>query len=96
MRFRFHPDALAEFQQAAIYYEEQESGLGERFIEIIDSAVANVVQNPKMWPVIEEPVRRKLTRVFPYAILFAENENYILIIAVMHCRQDPDYWKSRI
>lgn len=96
MRFRFHPDALAEFQQAAVYYEEQETGLGERFIEIVDSAVANVVRNPKMWPVIEDPVRRKLTKIFPYAIIFAENENYILILAVMHCHQDPDYWKSRI
>lgn len=31
MRVEFHPEALAEFRAAAEYYEQQQTGLGERF-----------------------------------------------------------------
>jgi hypothetical protein len=31
MNFRFHPEALQEFEQAVLYYEERQAGLGERF-----------------------------------------------------------------
>jgi hypothetical protein len=34
----FHPDALAEFQAQAIYYEERSAGLGVRFAEQVEAA----------------------------------------------------------
>jgi hypothetical protein len=41
-------------------------------------------------------IRRYLTRVFPYAILYSIEADYILIMAVMHCHREPGYWKNRI
>jgi hypothetical protein len=35
----FHPDALAEFQAQAIYYEERSAGLGVRFAEQVEAAI---------------------------------------------------------
>jgi toxin ParE1/3/4 len=34
--------------------------------------------------------------VFPYAVLFSIEEDYILIVAVMHCRREPGYWRNRV
>jgi toxin ParE1/3/4 len=48
------------------------------------------------WRVIEEDVRRCLTRVFPYAVLYTIETDFILIVAVMHCSREPGYWKSRV
>ena len=48
------------------------------------------------WPVIKDPVRRCLTRKFPYGILDAIEEDYILIVAVMHSSRKPEYWQERI
>lgn len=47
MRVEFHPEALAEFRAAAEYYETQQTGLGERFANAVEAAVAHIVAAPK-------------------------------------------------
>ena len=51
---------------------------------------------PKRWRVIEEDVHRCLTRIFPYAILYTIEQDFLLIVAVMHCSREPGYWKLRL
>jgi hypothetical protein len=41
MRVEYHPEALAEFREAAIYYESRQRGLGGRFIGAVESSVVN-------------------------------------------------------
>lgn len=96
MRIEFHPEALAEFRNAAEFYENQQLGLGSRFTNAIDSAITRIGESPTSWRVIEEDVRRYLTKVFPYAVLYSIEDNYILIVAVMHCHREPGYWRSRL
>ena len=97
MRHEFHPEALQEFEDAAHYYADCQEGLDLRFVAAIDAAIRQIVAAPERWRIFEEDVRRYVTRVFPYAILYAiEPEGYILIIAVMHCRREPGYWKHRV
>jgi len=96
MRFEFHPEARLEFLDAVSYYESHQSGLGERFIQSVYSAIAGINENPEAWAEIEQDVRRKLTRVFPYALLYTIEPENILIVAVMHCHKEPGYWRSRL
>jgi hypothetical protein len=49
-----------------------------------------------LWRVFEEDIRRYLVRVFPYAILYSVEDDYVLIIAVMHLSREPGYWKDRL
>lgn len=35
-------------------------------------------------------------RVFPYAVLYSIEDDFILIVAVMHCSREPGYWKTRV
>lgn len=95
MRVVFHPEALAEFRAAAEYYEQQQTGLGERFATAVEMAVAHVIAAPESWRVIEDDIRRCLTRVFPYAVLYSIEPDHILVIAVMHCHREPGYWRNR-
>jgi len=39
--------------------------------------------------------RRRLLRRFPYGILYKEEESQIVIVAVMHLRRRPGYWRNR-
>jgi len=95
MTYRFHPEALAEFEHATRYYETRQRGLGYRFASTVFNAIDDIIVVPEQWPFLEPPVRRRLTRIFPYAILYTVMDNHILIIAVMHCHQHPGYWKRR-
>ena len=96
MRIEFHPEALAEYEFAVRYYEQHQAGLGSRFVVGVESALQGILDAPMTWPVLDHEVRRRLTRVFPYAILYSVEPSYVLVLAVMHCHQLPGYWRSRI
>lgn len=96
MSFRFHPDAEEELSEAIQYYEEVEPGLGLDFAVDVYSAIQRAVTYPRAWLLLEGEVRRSLTRRFPYGVLYAEEDNGILIIAVMHLHREPGYWKDRV
>ncbi|MFY9270580.1 MAG: type II toxin-antitoxin system RelE/ParE family toxin [Candidatus Manganitrophaceae bacterium] len=95
MTFTFHPEAKAEFNEAIDYYEECESGLGYDFAMEVFATVQNVLYYPTSWPVIEEDVRRCLVNRFPYGVIYSIEQGEIFILAVMHLRRHPDYWKNR-
>ncbi len=48
------------------------------------------------YAVLEQDVRRCLTRVFPYAVLYTIEPDFVLIVAVMRCHQKPGYWRHRV
>ena len=83
MRYEFHPEALNEYEQAAIYYADRAPDLGLRFVEAVEECVRRVLEAPTRWRFVEEDVRRCLTRVFPYGVLYTIEPEYVLIVAVM-------------
>ena len=91
----FHPDATSEMTLAAAYYEVQQPHLGQRFLASVQDAVNRIRVNPDLYPIVELDVRRCLTKTFPFAVLFRDRPDQIVIMAVMHLQRDPDYWKSR-
>ena len=46
MRLELHPEARLELLDAVAHYESCHPGLGERFIQSIDSALVSVSENP--------------------------------------------------
>jgi toxin ParE1/3/4 len=91
----FHPEADAELIAAAVYYEGQQEELGKRFLSSVEDSLARIRINPLLYPVIDGDVRRCLTRTFPFGVLFRDRADRIEIIAVMHLRREPGYWKER-
>ena len=96
MRYKFHPEALEDYQQAASWYSERGSALSFRFVNAIEQAISKVVQTPERWTVIEDDVHRCLTHVFPYGILYTIESDFVLIVGVMHCSREPGYWRHRL
>jgi toxin ParE1/3/4 len=81
MKVIFHPEADAEVTAAAVYYEGQQENLGKRFLSSIEDGLARIRINPRLYPLIDEDVRRCLTRTFPFGILFRDRDDSIEIIA---------------
>jgi hypothetical protein len=51
---------------------------------------------PDGWTTMTGDVRRSLVKRFPYGVLYAKEEGFIYIVAVMHLHRDPEYWKDRV
>ena len=96
MNYFFHPEAEAEFIAAIDYYEEKQSGLGYDFAREVYTGIKSIIEHPQTWPVLDGEIRRRLIGRFPYGILYSDEGQKIFILAVMHLRREPNYWKKRI
>jgi toxin ParE1/3/4 len=95
VRLEFHPEALAEYEDTARYYAGCQEKLELRFIAAIETVFDRIEQNPLWGKPFEGDIRRSLAHVFPYAVLYSMEPDYLLIIAVMHCHREPGYWRRR-
>jgi plasmid stabilization system protein ParE len=94
-RFRFHPAAEAELNDAVDWYEEKEPGLGLQFVGSIRWKIATLLVAPQRWRLVNG-TRRVLLGRFPYAIVYREvSDDEIEIIAIAHYRRRPKYWAHR-
>ena len=93
----FRPDARKDFDDAADRYESQRQGLRVDFVHAVNVTLANILNAPLFFPIVHgSNVRRALVRRFPYAMLFAVEENRILIYAVFHTSRNPIIWRGRV
>lgn len=92
----FHPEADAEYAEAAGYYARTDSDLGGRFFEEIESLLRDICEDPARFPIFDSPTRRHFSTLFPYAIIYVNQPDRIVILAVMHMKRHPDYWKHRL
>lgn len=86
---------LDEYYAATNWYRNRDPEPDQRFITEVENAIAKISQAPNRWPTVEDDVRRCLTHVFPYAILYTLELESILILAIAHCPREPRYWLKR-
>lgn len=94
---RVLPEAEAELQSAATWYEEKRRGLGIEFVAVVDSAFQFVLENPEACPIWrpDRPYRKRLLKRFPYVVFFRIDSATIEIAAVAHTKRRPAYWLDR-
>ena len=92
----FHPEAQDEFISAAQFYEAQTPDLGLDFINTVRQAHERVLEAPTSGTTFGRRLRRFLVPKFPYGLLYRVEPERIYIIALMHLRRRPGYWRSRI
>jgi plasmid stabilization system protein ParE len=96
VRHVFHPQAALEFEEAVSFYKERGRLLGGRFANEVRATIRKLLETPERWRVLEDDVRRCLVRVFPYSVLYTIEQDFILIVAVMHGKREPGYWRHRL
>ena len=96
MRLRFADAAWYELQEAAIYLETEEAGLGMRFLDAVGAARKQILVAPLAWHPLEQGLRRCHLKRFRYGLIYRINGRLIEIIAVAHDSRHPGYWKTRL
>ena len=98
---KFFAEALAEYEDAVVYYEKREEGLGARLIQEFDDAVAVALEYPEAFAMVQEmPVdfglRWVMLRTFPIKLVYTVRDEVLLLVAVFHARRRPGYWLERL
>jgi toxin ParE1/3/4 len=87
------PAAEEEMVDSARYYENIQSGLGDQFLDELLQTGARIAEHPEAWPIISGKIRRCLFNRFPFGLIFRIEVGRIYVLAVMHLKRKPNYWK---
>ncbi|HZO29944.1 MAG TPA: type II toxin-antitoxin system RelE/ParE family toxin [Chloroflexota bacterium] len=96
MRERFVAEAQAEFLGQIAYYSEARTGLGIRFSQAVEAAVARVLAFPNSGTPAPSNTRRVRVRGFPFSVVYRADAGDLTIFAVAHDARRSDYWISRV
>jgi plasmid stabilization system protein ParE len=94
-RFIVRPRAERDIQSAYDWYESQEPGLGERFLETVRKRLEAIRDFPESCPVIYRDVRRAVVSRFPYLVFYVVQPNRVTVLAVLHHSRSPATWPRR-
>lgn len=94
--YRFIAEARAEFEEQVAYFDEQASGLGDKFIQDVETAVRSIREYPESGAPVSRKVRKKVVGAFPFNIFYVAASAEIVIVALAAHRRRPRYWRSRI
>ncbi len=95
MKFRFHREAGEEYLKSVAFYEDEQPGLGGRFIQAVEAGINKVMEQPERWPRFDGPLRRHLIEDFPFQLIYGVRFDEVVIVAVPHCSREPGYWRER-
>lgn len=87
--------ARRETAEAASWYEGESPALGRAFLELVDTVLARVAENPQQFPVVHRDIRRALLKRFPYGVFFRIKPDTIKVVAILHLARHPSRWQSR-
>ncbi len=96
MNLRFAEAARRELNDAALWLELQEAGLGERFLLEVAQARQMILAHPHAWHPMGANLRRCHLKRFRYGLIYRIKGDAIEIVAVAHDRQKPEYWRERM
>jgi hypothetical protein len=91
-----HPLAVKEMLEAKKFYNSKVNGLGDHLFEEIDIAIKLIEETPVTWSTIYKNLHRFILKKFPFAVIYRIKEDPIQVIAFMHQRRKPLYWKKRL
>ena len=90
-----HPLAEEELNEAAAYYEARSRGLGVTFLSAVETTLDRIATHPEAGIPVTKAIRRKIVSQFPYSLLYAVAGEDLRVLAVMHHKRRPFYWRRR-
>jgi plasmid stabilization system protein ParE len=87
--------AELELHDGFEYYENQTNGLGKNLINDFRQSLERILNYPEAFTQVQNNIRKCRLKKFPYSIIYALEENLIIILAIAHHHRNPEYWISR-
>ena len=90
-------ETINDIDEAFLWYELNQIGLGDKFIRSIDEAFETISINPSGYIRIYREIRRILLHKFPYGVYYLADieKKEISVIGIIHFKRNPRIWKHR-
>lgn len=91
----FRREARLEFDEAFVWYEGKQRGLGIEFQNVVDDRLSQAAERPELFRAIRGSVRRIVLSRFPYSVHFVAENSRIVVLAVFHAHRNPKHLAKR-
>ena len=83
--------ARHELIEAWEWYEDKQTGLGDKFTKEVYDSINHIANHPKHFPERKRPYRESVVKIFPYVIIYRilEKEKLIAISSIFHTSRNP-------
>jgi plasmid stabilization system protein ParE len=96
MRVTLHPGAEADLAEAAGFYETQASPvLAARFVAEFKRVAGLLLDNPGLGSSRSRGRRSYPLRLFPFAVIYRQIDDGVVILIVRHHRRHPGHGERR-
>lgn len=89
MKLKWHADAAAELDEAALYYGTIDDDLGDRFVAAAEVAVAEMKANPRLARTFDGRARKVRFKRFPMPLSFGLNPAVYTLLPSCTCVASP-------
>lgn len=83
------PKAIEMAKEAYEWYNEQQAGLGELFLEELESHYDKLESWPTVYSKIKKDFRQVVLHTFPYVIVFEIIQKDVVIYSIFHTSRNP-------
>ena len=94
-RISYGSAAKSDLRSAKRYYDELRPGLGEEFVLEVEAQLSKIAEYPNAFRVVQDKTRKVPIKRFLFDIYYAPTDEEIFVVAVVHRRRHPDFWKNR-
>lgn len=95
MRIELHPDAEADLVDGFAFYDAQQAGLGDYFVDSLLADLESLQIYAGIHP-IHFGFNRLLAKRFPFAVYYRVESDVVRVYAVLDCRRDPVVTQQRL
>lgn len=95
MKVTILPSAIADLAQGFAFYEHQQPGLGDYFLDTLFAEIDSLTHHAGIHRQTLG-CHRLLARTFPFAIYYSVEDDHARIKAILDCRRDPHWIKARL
>ena len=96
MNVRLLTPAQHELDEAVAWYAAQAPGLGDAFLIEAIKTLKLIAQFPQAWHPLSSQTRRCRLNRFPYSVIYSQDGDDLLVIAIAHQHRKPGYWRDRL
>lgn len=93
--YRLLSEARRELEAAVAFYDSAHLGLGRDFALEVRALCRRIAESPLAGVEVRPDIRRRILRRFPHAVLYAIENDEVVVVAVAHQKRRPGYWERR-
>jgi plasmid stabilization system protein ParE len=87
------PRAERESREAFLWYLERSPVAAQEFRVAFEEAIGHIKTFPLASPEFDEGVRRCILNRYPYSLIYTVEQETITVVACMHHKRRPGYWR---